>query len=187
MTRLTASLACLVGFLLASTTFAQGVLIDHQHGRRLPRPWTQPETQSPYKIKSLAIQGRLKDQVAQVQVSQTFVNTGSAQMEVQFIFPLPYDGAIDQLTLLVDGEEWPAELLPADKARQRYEEIVRRSKDPALLEWMGNGLFPDQRLPGPGKTGTDGDAALQPAATEGPGGDRLPVSAEYGEVLLKAG
>jgi len=34
-----------------------------------------------------------------------------------------------------------AELLPADKARQIYEEIVRKMRDPALLEYAGRDLF----------------------------------------------
>ena len=55
----------------------------------------------------------LTDQVARTQVSQSFVNTGSVQMEVCFVFPLPYDGAIDQLTLLVDGKP-PLALKPGD-------------------------------------------------------------------------
>ena len=77
-----------------------------------------------YKIKALDIQARLIDQVAQVQVSQTFVNTGSRPMEVSFVFPLPYDGAIEQMTLLIDGKEYPAKLLDAKDARRMYEEIV---------------------------------------------------------------
>lgn len=151
MTRLAFVLSCLMCLVCCSAARAQGVLIEPDHWRRLPRPWIAPvpQPQTEYKIKSLEIQARLKDQVAQVQVSQTFVNTGTAQMEVQFVFPLPYDGAIDQLTLLVDGEELPAQLLPADKARARYEEIVRKSKDPALLEWLGNGLFQTNVFPVP--------------------------------------
>ena len=37
------------------------------------------------------------------------MNTGSRQLEVQFVFPLPYDGAIDQMTLMVDGKEIPGQ------------------------------------------------------------------------------
>ena len=37
-------------------------------------------------------------------------------------------------------EQFP-ELLPADKARQIYEEIVRKMRDPALLEYAGRDLF----------------------------------------------
>src|ERR1700675_3023845 len=34
-----------------------------------------------------------------------------------------------------------AELLPADKARGIYEDIVRKMRDPALLEYAGRDLF----------------------------------------------
>ena len=65
------------------------------------------------------------------------------------MFPLPYDGAIDQLTLLVDGKEFQAKLLSKEEARRRYEEIVRKNRDPALLEWVGNGMFQTSVFPIP--------------------------------------
>lgn len=145
---------------------AQGLLVNVNPGDVviLPRPiiiWPPhppfpprppqpiPPAAGSYKIKELAVQVRLADQVAKTQVSQSFVNTGSVQMEVSFVFPLPYDGAIDQLTLLVDGKEFPAKLLPAAEARAKYEEIVRKNRDPALLEWMGNGMFQTSVFPVP--------------------------------------
>ena len=65
------------------------------------------------------------------------------------MFPLPYDGAIDQLTLLVDGKEYEAKLLSKEEARRRYEEIVRKNRDPALLEWVGTGMFQTSVFPIP--------------------------------------
>lgn len=131
---------------------AQGVLIEHGD-HRLPRPWPmpipRPEPVTEYQIRELLIDARLKDQVAQVQVSQTFLNTGSRQIETQFLFPLPYDGAVDSLVLMVDGKEFPAQLLTKEDARARYEAIVRSSKDPALLEWMGHGMFQTSVFPVP--------------------------------------
>jgi len=62
---------------------------------------------------------------------------------------LPYDGAIDQLTLMVDGKEYAAKLLSAKKARSIYEGYIRRNRDPALLEWMGMGLFKTSVFPVP--------------------------------------
>jgi len=119
-----------------------------------PRPWPTPSPVPPpspmsYKIKELNVETRLVDQVAKVQVSQTFVNTGNRPMEVSFVFPLPYDGAIEQMTLMIDGRELPAKLLDAKEARRMYEEIVRRNRDPALLEWMGTGLFRTSVFPVP--------------------------------------
>ena len=84
-----------------------------------------------------------------MQVSQTFVNTGSLPMEVSFVFPLPYDGAIERMTLMIDGREYPAKLLDAEEARRMYEEIVRKNRDPALLEWLGTGLFRTSVFPVP--------------------------------------
>ena len=57
------------------------------------------------------------------------------------MFPLPDGAAIDKFSMDIDGKEMEAELLPADKARAIYEDIVRRHKDPALLEYVGKGAF----------------------------------------------
>ena len=102
-----------------------------------------------YKIKELEYHAKINDQVAQVSVTQSFVNTGSRQMEVSFIFPVPYDGAIDRMTFMVDGKEYDAKLLDAKEARKAYEEYVRRCQDPALLEWVGWGMFKTSVFPVP--------------------------------------
>ena len=154
-------LLALLVLLPSAIACAQGLLVvvDPNRQVRLPRPIIiyPPHVRPPrplpptssYKIKELNIQARVVDQVARVSVSQSFVNTGSRQMEVSFVFPLPYDGAIDSMTFMVDGKEYPAELLPADEARRMYEDIVRKNKDPALLEWMGTGLFKTSVFPVP--------------------------------------
>ncbi len=152
-----ASIVCLL--LSPMIALGQGVLVvvNPNEAVRLPRPVPMPRRpihvvpppSSSYKIEQLQMQARLIDQVAQVQVSQSFVNTGSRPLEVSFVFPLPYDGAIDRLTLLVDGKELPGKLLGADEARKAYEEIVRKNRDPALLQWIGTGMFKTSVFPVP--------------------------------------
>ncbi|HEY1068722.1 MAG TPA: VIT domain-containing protein, partial [Pirellulales bacterium] len=152
----------LIGWsLTALVAEAQGVLIvvapeppPLPRPHPWPHPWPHPRPAPPqpvmsYKIKELSMQAKIVDQVAQVEVSQSFVNTGSQQMEVQFVFPLPYDGAIDRMTLLVDGKEFPAKLQDAKAARSTYEAIVRSNRDPALLEWVGTGMFQTSVFPVP--------------------------------------
>ena len=141
--------------LVGSPAFGQGVLviIDHPHPHPIPLPRPiirppQPEALT-YKIKEIGVQTRVTDQVARVQVSQSFVNTCSRQMEVSFLFPLPYEGAIDQLTFMVDGKEIAGKLMPAKDARAVYEAHVRKNQDPALLEWMGTGMFKTSVFPVP--------------------------------------
>ena len=138
---------------LAASALAQGLLVTVNTDVRvpLPRPVVRPRPTPPmaYKIKQLTVNARVLDQVARVQVLQSFVNTGSRQMEVSFVFPLPYDGAIDRLTFLVDGKEYPAKLLSAKEARKIYEAHIRRNQDPALLEWIGTGMFQTSVFPVP--------------------------------------
>jgi Ca-activated chloride channel family protein len=135
--------------LFASTAFGQGVLIVIDHPVPLPRPRPTPPPPLSYKIKELTYQAKVNDQIAQVQVSQSFVNTGSRPMEVAFCFPLPYEGSIDRMTFLVDGKEYEAKLLDAKKARDIYEGYIRKNKDPALLEWVGHGMFKTSVFPVP--------------------------------------
>lgn len=146
--------ACAAMWLLSGQAPAQGLLVNVTPDQRvrLPRPTIHPNptpTAGSYKIESIDVNVQLNDQIARIQLSQSFVNTGNQQMEVSFVFPLPYDGAIDRLTLMVDGKEYEARLLPADEARKTYEDIVRKNRDPALLEWIGTGMFRTSVFPVP--------------------------------------
>ncbi len=151
--------ACLAASFACPTAWGQGVLIAPDSGRPfpLPRPWPHPHPRprprpappASYKIDELTVNARILDQLARIEVSQTFVNTGSRQIEARFVFPLPYDGAVDRLTFMVDGREIEAKLLPAEEARRIYEGYVRRNQDPALLEWVGVGMFQTSVFPLP--------------------------------------
>jgi len=104
---------------------------------------------SAYKIRSVDVHARVDDQVAKIQISQVFQNTSSSTLEAQLMFPIPKGAAISGLTLLVDGKELTGKLLKKEEARRIYEEIVRRRRDPALLEYMGQGLYRTSVFPVP--------------------------------------
>lgn len=129
-----------VGF--AADTMAQIALI-HNPRPRISRP--TPE----YRIAALNIDANINDQVATVQMAQLFENTSRRTLETQFVFPLPADAAVNGLTLIVDGKELPGELKRKEQARSEYEAIVRKQKDPALLEYIGQGLFKTSVFPIP--------------------------------------
>ena len=89
----------------------------------------------------------VRDQVASVTIDQEFINTGRGMIEVEYFFPVPPDAAIDAMTMVVNGKEFKGRLLKADEARKIYEDIVRRKKDPALLEYAGFGLYRTKAFP----------------------------------------
>ncbi len=133
-------LAVVVLALGLGKAWGQGIVIDH---RRIA------PIQSSFEIREVAIDARVRDQTAEVRVSQTFHNPGSTQLEAQFYFPLPEEGAVQDFVLMVDGRELTGKLMDKDEARRIYEEIVRTKRDPALLEYMGRGLYRTSVFPIP--------------------------------------
>ena len=91
--------------------------------------------------KSSDVRVELADRVLRYEITETFVNRGSRVGEADYMFPLPKGAAFQDLKLSIDGEMIAGETMNADRARRIYEAIVRSQRDPALLEWMGYGLF----------------------------------------------
>lgn len=75
------------------------------------------------------------------EVTETFVNRGGRVGEADYIFPLPKGAAFQDLKLSIDGQLVSGETMNATQARAIYEDIVRRQRDPALVEWMGYGML----------------------------------------------
>ena len=114
----------------------------------MPEPWPprphpphRPHLFAPMEVKQVKAETRIKDQVAVTSVDQEFYNPNSARLEGTFVFPIPKGAHLDKFTMEIDGKRVEAELLSADKARGIYEDIVRKIKDPALLEYAGRDIF----------------------------------------------
>ncbi len=93
----------------------------------------------------------IEDQVAVTRVEQTFRNHTDRQLEATYVFPVPKGATVNKFTMWVDGKETKGELVPADKAREIYTSIVRRTQDPGLLEYMGNNLLRLRVFPVPAR------------------------------------
>ena len=106
----------------------------------------------------------IEDQVATTHVDQVFVNESRHEVEGTYIFPLPEDATISEFAMWVDGDKLEGQVLERDEARRIYEDIVRRRRDPALLEYVGRNAF---------------QASIYPIP---PGGERR-IELEYSEVL----
>jgi Ca-activated chloride channel homolog len=83
----------------------------------------------------------IDDQLAVTNVEQTFRNPTSRNLEASYIFPVPSGASVNRFSMWVNGKETKGELIEANKAREIYNSIVRRTKDPALLEYIGNNLL----------------------------------------------
>lgn len=105
--------------------------------------------QNSYEVIDISVNASIQDQMAEVSVTQTIYNPGNTSLEVEMFFPLPNGGIVQNFMLMVNGKEMPGKLLPATEARSIYEGIVRRKKDPAIMEYAGYGLFKTSVFPIP--------------------------------------
>lgn len=141
-------LAALAVLLAAMQARADGLIIIHPpHDHPVPLPWPMPVvppghfTFAPLEVTYHRVTVDIKEQVATTSVDQEFLNPNNARLEGTYLFPLPPGAHIDKFSMDINGRMAEAELLSADKARALYEDIVRRMKDPALLEYVGRDAF----------------------------------------------
>ena len=87
------------------------------------------------------VRATLADHVLRYEVEETFRNNGGTVQEADYMYPLPAGAAFQELQLSINGQLVSGEIMDAGRARSTYEEIVRRQRDPALVEWMGYGLL----------------------------------------------
>jgi Ca-activated chloride channel homolog len=114
----------------------------------IPRP---TPSQDSVVLKDYRVKIEIDNQVAQVTLELTFSNSSDFVQEETYIFPVPKGTVISNLTLCGDGQCHEGKLMSATEARQIYEEIVRRTKDPALLEYLGERAFQVRVFPIPPK------------------------------------
>lgn len=135
--RLGSLLLGLAALLLPAGARADGLMIIHNPPHVVPGHFSF----APLEVTFHRVTVDINDQVAVTAVDQEFLNPNNARLEGTYIFPLPEGAHIDKFAMDVNGKMMDAELLSADKARALYEEIVRKAKDPALLEYVGRGAF----------------------------------------------
>src|SRR4051812_11904189 len=140
----------LFSMLTACPGFAAGLIIVHDEGfwpypYPLPHPHPHPTPVkvdwAPLELNFNQVKVRINDQLATTSVEQEFYNPNPRQLEGTFLFPVPKGAHLKKFTMDINGKPAEAELLASDKARGIFEEIVRKLKDPALLEYAGRDLY----------------------------------------------
>src|SRR3989454_1003457 len=118
--------------------------------------WIEPPVAFPRgrieKVRS-AVQVSVAGRVARVTIEEWFRNTGPRLDEGTYLYPLPGEAVFSNFSLWQGDQELKGEAMDAAQARAIYEEIVRRKRDPALIELAGHGLLRARVFPiGPGET-----------------------------------
>ncbi len=149
-------LLLLLVFQLAGYAFAQGVILPHPSPRHpIPRhPWPHPlpepiPLERPLRLKSTQLDVKITDQVAETHVVQVFVNDFGFALEGTYIFPIPTGAALKEFAIWENGKKLKGEVLAKEEARKIYFDILRKWRDPGLLEYMGEGTLQARVFPIP--------------------------------------
>lgn len=130
---------------------AQGVIVPGPCGRcpRPPRPVPPVTLPRTLPIKSIKIDTKIVSQVATTHLEQVFRNDTDATLEGTYLFPIPESASIVEFAIWDGDRRLVGEVRSREEARRIYDEIVRRQRDPGLLEYAGKDLFQASIFPIP--------------------------------------
>jgi Ca-activated chloride channel family protein len=126
--------------LITATANAQGTIVPGPCTRcpMPPRPITLPRA---LPVKSIKIDTKISAQVATTHVEQVFRNDTDATLEGTYLFPIPESASVAEFAIWDGDRRLVGEVRSREEARRIYDEIVRRQRDPGLLEYAGRDLF----------------------------------------------
>ena len=132
----------ILGWCLPLIIWADGVII--------PGPGVPPKTY--LELIDHHVEIKVINNICKVEVTETFYNPYEWRVEGEYIFPLPRGAMLSYFALMIGDKKLKGEVLERNEARRIYEDIVRRMRDPALLEYYDSDLFRAKVFPIPPKT-----------------------------------
>ena len=131
MARFTATIV--FELIAASLLFAQGRII-------IPDPPPQFPVQQ-IELENVDAQIQIKENIGTITLEQSFANPSKFRLEGEYLFSIPDEANVNDFYLYIDGKKTKGRVLDAKEANKIYTDIVRSMRDPALLEFIGHGLF----------------------------------------------
>lgn len=144
------TLAIAASLFTPSAGTAQGIILpivcEVRPCRPIPRPIPLPNV---LPVKSIKLDTKISGQVATTHVEQIFRNDTAYTLEGTYFFPLPETASIVEFSIWENGKKLTGEVRSKEEARRLYDEIVRKQRDPGLLEYAGKDLFQASIFPIP--------------------------------------
>lgn len=117
---------------MSAAAWGDGMIVDPRHHRPVGDLFT---------VKNHIVTVSIDDQHAVTEIDQMIKNISGRMAEAVYLFPVPKDAQISGFEMWMGERKVDGEILPADKAREIYNSIVRSKRDPALLEYVGLGAY----------------------------------------------
>ena len=148
--------SALASVLALGANFAPAQIITHSHphSHLLASHIIVPQTRAfighpagTVTITEVNVTVDIVEQVATTTMDISLTNATGARLEAQMVVPVPAQAALRGFTFQGGASEPTAQLLAREEARKLYDEIVAKTRDPALLEFIGHSLIRSSVFP----------------------------------------
>lgn len=121
------------------------IIVPQTHG------WSAPPARRQNAVRVTRVRANVSivDQVATTTLEMIISNPTGRPSEAQLVLPVPEGSSVARFVLEGAANEGVAKLLSREEARRIYEEIVRSTRDPGLVEFIGNSMVRTSVFPVP--------------------------------------
>src|SRR5262245_48597847 len=99
----------------------------------------QPGGECP--LKHTGVKVEISGHLARVNVTQLFHNPSSEKIEAVYVFPLPHNAAVDEMTMTVGDRVVKGKIKPREEARAIYDSARQQGQVAALLDQERPNIF----------------------------------------------
>jgi len=118
-----------------------------------PPAWISPSSRiihaQPVQVTQVDAHIDIADQIATTTLDIALRNPTGRPQESELLVPVPSGAVLKAFAFEGGNSEGTAKLLPREEARRIYDSIVAQTRDPALLEFVGNAVVKSSVFPVP--------------------------------------
>lgn len=131
----------LLGLALIAAVVALPIRAAMADGMVMPAERVTPTIRDAFTVEYHLVTIDVDDQNSTTNVDQKIKNVSGGLAQAIYMFPVPRNANIAQFSMWIGEKEMQGEMMEAGKAREIYQRYVRQMTDPALLEYVGQGVY----------------------------------------------
>src|SRR5436190_7766417 len=132
---------------LIETSAQPNHAIHHAASAHFVFPHTRPFAAATTRVSEVTAAIEIVEQVATTTLDISVTNDSNSRIEAVMVLPVPEGAALRGFQFQGNAPEAKAELLAKDEARSIYDSIVAKTRDPALVEFIGYNVIRSSVFP----------------------------------------
>ncbi|HBE16439.1 MAG TPA: trypsin [Cyanobacteria bacterium UBA11149] len=99
------------------------------------------EEKLPFPLKHTEVEAKIAGNLSRVEVTQRYENPFTVALEAVYVFPLPYEAAVDDMEITIGDRKIKGNIKKREEAQAIYETAKRQGRTAGLLEQERDNIF----------------------------------------------